>query len=69
MKIEIKDLEKVATLCERGVIPHTATVAVRYARLNKFPAVKWGGEWYSSEGMLRAYMYRGANGQARKLLA
>lgn len=64
-----RDLRPISELCAEGIIPQAWRTIRDLARRKKFPAVKVGGEWRTTEELARAYYYKGANSAARRLAA
>jgi hypothetical protein len=69
MNFDPKQLSPIRTLCAEGVVKQSWRTVRELCRKGKFPAVKVGCEWMSTEALARSYYYKGANSAARRLAA
>lgn len=69
MTFDQKQLRPIRILCAEGVVIQSWRTVRELCRKGKFPAVKVGCEWMSTEALARSYHYKGANQAARRLAA
>lgn len=61
------ELVSIKTLCERGDIPKALRTVRELCRKGKFPAVKDGREWKTTEAAVRGHFYKKGNATFRKV--
>jgi hypothetical protein len=69
MTFDQKQLRPIRQLVAEGVVIHSWRTVRDLCRQKKFPAVKVGREWMSTENLCRSFYYKGANPAARRLAA
>jgi hypothetical protein len=66
---DFKNFRPLAEFCREGQLPVGEVTARRLANSGQLPAMKVRGVWYSSDELLRAWLYKGLNKAARRVLA
>jgi hypothetical protein len=64
-----KEFRPLRHFCESGLLPYCERQARKLARKGELPAALVGGQWMSTEAMVRSWYYKKLNPAARRLVA
>ncbi len=69
MNFDAKQLKRISILCRYGEIPLSVHTVRRLCRAGKFPAIKQGNEWFTSDAAIAQFFYRRGNAAFRRIAA